>query len=94
MVAASCSAPVARAAGSSSSGWVESIRPVKVVPGHWNTDRARVLGEGREPGRWRADGREVSDGAQEESAARKRFHSWGRSSPMRAWGCVCPRSST
>ena len=70
------------------------IRPVKVVPGCWNTDGARVLGDGREPGRWRADGLEVSGGAQEESAARKRFHSWGSSSPMRAWGCVCTRSST
>ncbi len=33
-------------------------------------------------------------GAQEESAARRRFHSCGSSSPMRDWGCVCTRSST
>jgi len=59
---------------------------VKVVPGHWITDGARMLGEGREPGCWQVDGLEVSDGAQEELAARRRFYSWGSNSPMRAWG--------
>ena len=68
------------------------IRTAEDVPGRLKTDGCCARRRLRD---WAcAIGWEGAErGAQEESAARRRFHSCGSSSPMRESGCVCTRSS-